>query len=96
MLYLSCSPIFQILAELETKTMSDRERVNPKLSEFFSTFGSDFLYEGSCLPLGILKSAFRIINLLAQIIDQLTQVFNNVSSFVYAALIFCIKATIYN
>ena len=30
------------------------------------------------------KTAFRIINLLAQLINQLTQVNNNLGSFVYA------------
>ena len=45
------------------------------------------------MPLGTFeKTAFRIINQLAQSINQLTQVFNNLGSFVYADLILSMKA----
>ena len=54
-----------------------------------------FMHEGSCLPLGTFpKNALRIINKLAQLINQLTQVFHNTGSFVYADLNLSMKATI--
>jgi len=46
------------------------------------------LHEGSCLPLGTFEKT------VAQLINQLTQVFNNVGSFVDADLILSMKATI--
>ena len=60
---------------------------------FFSHFDLIFLREGSCLPLRTYeKKTFRIINQLA----QLTQLFQNVGSFLNADLNFSTKAAIYH